>query len=105
MAKKKDSFDVTKSVKLLKALADADRLRLVLLLRDSEENVGTLADAVGAEIVNVSHHLGVLRGSGILKNRKKGRFVYYSLNPDLIAKNATALHLRLAGGTLVIDWN
>lgn len=102
MAKKKDVFDVPKSTKMLKAIADSDRLRLVLELRDGDKNVGTLADAIGVEIVNVSHHLGVLRGCGIVKDRKKGRFVYYSLNPDVVEKNSAALHLRLAGCTLVI---
>ena len=101
--KKKDDIDVPKTSKMLKAIADSDRLRLVLQLRDGAKNVGTLADAIGAEIVNVSHHLGVLRGSGLVRDRKVGRFVFYALNPDVIHKNGAALHFRLAGCTLVID--
>lgn len=100
--RKKDDFDVPKTSKMLKALADSDRLRLVLHLKEGEKNVGTLADAIDADIVNVSHHLGVLRGSGVVKDMKKGRFVFYSLNPDIIIQNGAALHFRLAGCTLVI---
>jgi DNA-binding transcriptional ArsR family regulator len=100
--KKSDGIAVPKTSKILKAIADADRLRLILQLRDGPKNVGTLADAIGSEVVNASHHLGVLRGSAIVKDRKKGRFVYYELNPDRIEKNGSALHLRLAGCTLVI---
>ena len=61
------------------------------------------ADAIGAEIVNVSHHLGVLRGSGLVRDKKIGRYVFYTLNPDVISKNGTALLFHLAGCTLVID--
>jgi DNA-binding transcriptional ArsR family regulator len=100
---KKGDFDVTKSSKLLKALADTDRLRLVLQLKEGEKNVGTLAHAIKTEIVNVSHHLGVLRGSGLVKDRKVGRFVYYTLNSDVIEKHGSTLHFRLAGATLIIS--
>jgi DNA-binding transcriptional ArsR family regulator len=50
----------------------------------------------------VSHHLGVLRSSGVVKDKKVGRFVYYMLNPDLVSKSGGALHFRLAGATLTI---
>lgn len=100
--RKKDDIDVARTSKMLKAIADSDRLRLVLQLKEGEKNVGTLADAIGAEIVNVSHHLGVLRGSGLVKDKKVGRYVYYALNPDVISKNGTTLQFRLAGCTLVI---
>ncbi len=102
-AKKKDDIDVAKTSKLLKAIADSDRLRLVLQLREGQKNVGTLANAINAEIVNVSHHLGVLRSSGVVKDKKVGRFVYYTLNPDIIEKSGSTLHFRLAGATLIIN--
>lgn len=101
--KKKDDFDVSRTSKMLKAIADSDRLRLVLQLREGEKSVGTLASAIGVEIVNVSHHLGVLRGGGIVRDKKIGRFVYYTLNPEVISKNGGNLHFRLAGCTLVIE--
>jgi ArsR family transcriptional regulator, nickel/cobalt-responsive transcriptional repressor len=103
MAKKKNDIDVVKTSKLLKAIADSDRLRLVLQLRNGQKNVGTLANAIKAEIVNVSHHLGVLRSSGVVKDKKIGRFVYYMLNPDLVSKSGSALHFRLSGATLIIN--
>jgi len=100
--RKKDDIDVPKTSKLLKAIADTDRLRLVLQLKEGEKNVGTLAEAIGAEIVNVSHHLSVLRSASVVKDKKVGRFVYYTLNPDVITKNGTSLQFRLAGCTLFI---
>jgi ArsR family transcriptional regulator len=101
--KKKDDIDVARTSKMLKAIADSDRLRLVLQLKEGEKNVGTLADAIGAEIVNVSHHLGVLRTSGLVRDKKVGRYVFYTLNPDVISKNGSTLHFHMAGCTLVIE--
>ena len=83
---KKGDFDVTKSSKLLKALADTDRLRLVLQLKEGEKNVGALAHAIKTEIVNVSHHLGVLRHAGIVQDEKQGKYVVYSLHPSVLTK-------------------
>lgn len=96
-------IDVEKTSRLLKAVADTDRLRLILQLKQGEKNVGTLAKALGAEIVNVSHHLGVLRTSGVVKDKKVGRFVFYSLNPDVLTMDANgALHLQMYGCKVVI---
>jgi ArsR family transcriptional regulator len=68
--------------RMLKAVADLDRLKIINALRGGPKNVGELAKILGAEIVNVSHHLGVLRRSKIVKNDKKGRFRYYILHSD-----------------------
>jgi len=76
------SLQVAEAARMLKAVADLDRLKIINALRGGSKNVGELAKIVGTEIVNVSHHLGVLRQSKVVKNQKKGRFVYYSLNPD-----------------------
>jgi DNA-binding transcriptional ArsR family regulator len=68
--------------RMLKAVADSDRLKIVQSLRSGEKNVSQLAKILGAEMVNVSHHLSVLRASKVVAARKKGRFVYYMLHPD-----------------------
>src|SRR5207245_1778606 len=68
--------------KMLKAVADLDRLKILNYLRDGTKNVSELAEMLKAEIVNVSHHLGVLRETKLVQDEKKGRFVYYSLHPE-----------------------
>jgi ArsR family transcriptional regulator len=68
---------------MLRALADPDRLRIVQCLRDGPRNVSELAGLLGEEVVNVSHHLGVLRHAGLVCDEKRGRFVVYSLHPDV----------------------
>ncbi len=100
---RKRDEDVVKSCGLLRAVADSDRLRLILQMREGKKNVGTLADAIGCEIVNVSHHLGVLRASRLVKTEKVGRFVYYSLNPDYVSQEGHALHFKLHGSRLILS--
>jgi DNA-binding transcriptional ArsR family regulator len=82
--------------KILKAVADLDRLRIIHILRGGARNVSQLANALGAEIVNVSHHLSVLRESRIVHHQKKGRYVIYTLHPNVYQKH---------GGTEVLEVN
>ena len=78
-----ESLEPDRCARLLKALADPERLRIVDCLRLGPRNVGDLAAQLGAEVVNVSHHLGVLRHAGLVLDEKQGRFVVYSLHPDV----------------------
>jgi len=69
----------------LKAIADPDRLRIVEQLFSGPMNVSDLSEALQEEIVKVSHHLGVLRHADVVQTEKQGRFVIYSLHPDVSA--------------------
>jgi len=69
---------------LLRALADSDRLRIVQCLRDSAKNVSELSTALGMELANTSHHLGILRRHQLVVTERSGRFVVYRLRPDLL---------------------
>lgn len=62
-----------------KTMAHPLRLALLNALRDGERSVGDLAEAVGATQPLVSQHLGVLRKQGLLRTRRKGNEVYYSV--------------------------
>jgi ArsR family transcriptional regulator len=70
----------------LKALSEPDRLKIIQCLQVGPKNVSALADLLGRELVNVSHHLGVLRRAGLVQDEKHGKFVVYSLHPSLLAK-------------------
>lgn len=67
----------------LKALADPDRLRIVQCLFKGERSVGDLASHLNEDIAKVSHHLGVLWHANIVSKEKRGRFVVYSLHPEV----------------------
>jgi ArsR family transcriptional regulator, nickel/cobalt-responsive transcriptional repressor len=78
-----ESLEPDRCARLLKSVADPERLRIIDCLRDGPMNVSELAARLGDEVVNVSHHLGVLRQSGLVLDEKQGRFVVYRLHPDV----------------------
>jgi len=75
--------------KRLQALAEMNRIRIIDCLRTGQKNVTELATLLNVEIVNVSHHLGVLRAAELVNDVKDGRFVIYSLNPQFFSNDAT----------------
>lgn len=74
-----ESLEPKRCAAALRALADPDRLRIITCLREGSSNVSDLAQALQIEIVNLSHHLAVLRRAGVVQTEKQGRFVIYSL--------------------------
>ena len=62
-----------------KGLADAKRLLLIDSLRDGERTVTDLCRDLDLPQANVSQHLAVLRDRGLVRARRDGQFVYYSV--------------------------
>ena len=80
----------------LKALGDEDRLRIVQALRSGQKSVSQLAEDLQEDIANVSHHLQILRRCGILQTERQGRFILYSIHPDVFpVDQAKSEHLDL----------
>ena len=71
---------------LHKAMGDPTRLRILWLLCHCEECVCNLAAAVDMSAPAVSHHLRILKKSGIISSRRDGKEVYYSLSDTPQAK-------------------
>ena len=69
-------------VDLLKALAHPARLRILSILREGELCVCQVKAVLGLATSTVSEHLNELRRSGLLEERKDGRWVYYTLKPQ-----------------------
>jgi ArsR family transcriptional regulator len=65
--------------RVMKALANESRLRIVHRLSRGECSVGELTDLVGSDRTTVSKHLAVLRAHGIVLDRREGNVVYYTL--------------------------
>jgi len=65
--------------RVLKALANESRLKIVDRLSRGECSVGALTDLVGSDPSTVSKHLAVLRSHGIVEDRREGNVVYYTL--------------------------
>jgi ArsR family transcriptional regulator len=73
---------VEQLIEMLKALSDKMRLRIfwVLVRADTELCVTEIIDAIQENQYNVSRHLKILKYSGLIQERKQGRFVFYSLS-------------------------
>ncbi len=65
--------------RVLKALANESRLKIVDRLLRGECSVGELTDLVGSDRSTVSKHLAVLRSHGLVEDRRAGNVVYYTL--------------------------
>lgn len=81
--------------KVAKSMASPSRLELLEALAQGERSVEGLANATGIPVANTSHHLQILRDSGVVQSRKEGLQVIYSLNDSEIPNILSGLR-RLA---------
>ena len=75
-----DSFN--KLAEFFKILGDTTRTRILFALDQNEMCVCDIANVLGMTKSSISHQLGILRRSGIVKCRKEGKEVYYMLDDD-----------------------
>jgi len=68
-----------RQARVLKALANESRLKIVDRLSRGECSVGELTELVGSDPSTVSKHLALLRAHGIVQDRREGTTVYYTL--------------------------
>jgi len=81
-----DERTAARTAELFATLSDANRLRILsALLEEQEMNVGALAACLGMSESAISHQLRGLRQMRIVRARKDGRQVYYSLDDEHIA--------------------
>ena len=62
------------------------RLEILNLLKDKELSVGELVKLARMRQANLSQHLSILREKGIVKTRREGTTIYYSLANPKISK-------------------
>ena len=73
------SADVERVAKTFQLLAEPSRLKLVLALLKGEMCVYHLTEVSGGTVSGVSHQLRILRDNGIVKSKRFGRNVEYSI--------------------------
>ncbi len=81
--------------RLLKALADPTRLRLVSMVaahEGGEACVCELTEPLGLTQPTISHHLRILVDAGIFTRDKRGVWAYYALVPSALDALAAVLH-------------
>lgn len=90
---------IEKAAELLKAVAHQLRLKIIKMINDKKEvNVNVIYNTLRIEQSITSQHLKVLRGVDVVKTRRDGKKIFYSLNYD-------RLEAMNRGIELFEDWN
>ncbi len=84
-------------LKLLRAVADATRLRILSLLEKDELSVREIQEITGMGQSRISTHLGQLLDLGLVQTRREGKRTYYSLHPEPGRPAAEVVRLAVPG--------
>ncbi|KAA0018956.1 ArsR/SmtB family transcription factor [Antrihabitans cavernicola] len=87
--RKLDDDQVGLVVEIFRMLADATRVQILWALVDCELSVNDLADGVGKPAASVSQHLAKLRMARLVRTRRDGTSIYYSLENDHVRQLVT----------------
>lgn len=68
-------------------MGEDTRLQIVQCLLSGEYIVSDIAKRIGREHSRVSHHLGILRNSGVVLDSREGKFVVYKIQPSIFTRN------------------
>jgi DNA-binding transcriptional ArsR family regulator len=79
--------------KMLKSMSHPIRLKILCLLQDNELSVGEIREQVKTTNANVSQHLNILRGQGIIDYRKNANFIYNKIADKRILELIKKIHL------------
>ena len=66
--------------RIFKALSDETRLRILSLMKQGEICVCDISETLDMTQPNISFHLGILKEAALIKDRRDGRWIHYSLN-------------------------
>jgi DNA-binding transcriptional ArsR family regulator len=84
-------------VELFRLLSDKTRLNILMLLARGERNVSSLCTELNLPQPTVSHHLGLLRMSNLISNRRAGKQVFYELDGSIEATEGKSLNVSVDG--------
>lgn len=72
-----------------KAVADPTRIQIMKLISKKEMCVSDICTHFNMKQPSISHHLNILKNAKIVKDRKDGKEVYYSLNKICVSSCCT----------------
>ncbi len=75
-----------KLAEFFKIVGDTTRVKILFALDQNEMCVCDIANVLGMSKSSISHQLGTLRRSGIVKCRKEGKEVFYMLDDEHVKK-------------------
>ncbi len=72
------------SDKVFKALSDANRRKVISLLRKKDMTAGEIADNFDISKPSISEHLKILKNADLISSEKNGQFITYFLNSSIL---------------------
>lgn len=85
------NLDEQKTVTVFKAFCDENRIRILKLLRTGERCACELHEEINVTQPTLSHHMKILCDSGIVKGRKQGKWMYYSISEEGVEYSVKSL--------------
>ncbi|MBR4035981.1 MAG: winged helix-turn-helix transcriptional regulator [Oscillospiraceae bacterium] len=68
----------------IKALSDPTRRKILELLKKGPMSAGDLGKEFDMTGATMSHHLSILKKTGLVQDEKKGTFIYYEINTSVM---------------------
>src|SRR5215468_3966864 len=91
------------TLKALRALSDATRLRIIALLEKDELSVNELQEVTRMGQSRISTHLGLLQDSGLVQSRREGKRTFYKLNDAANGAAREIIELAIRGAAELPD--
>lgn len=88
------------AAELFKIFCVDKRIKIIEYLKNGPMNVNSLADALKISPSAISQHLRVLKSAGLAEDERRGYFIYYSLNKEMLEKARQRLNLICTCGCL-----
>ncbi len=70
------------AAELFKNFADSTRIRILYCLIEKERSVTEISELLNMNQSAISHQLRILKNNKLIKNRRDGKTIYYSLDDD-----------------------
>lgn len=88
--------EIDKIADFFKAFGDATRIKIILAIKDEEKCVKDISEKCNMEISAISHQLSTLKKKNIVKSRKLGKEVLYTISDDHIKDlvESTLIHVN-----------
>lgn len=84
--------DLSQVARWFHAFADETRLQIIELLVEGEQCVCDLTELLQCAQSRLSFHLKTLKDAGLVEDRREGRWIYYSLNPERVGEMKEFIH-------------
>ena len=68
----------------MRALSDPTRREILNLLKKDSMSAGDISGHFDMSVPAVSKHLSILKDAGLIRDRRKGKYIYYELNASVL---------------------